>query len=259
VLDSAVPEIRSRTSALRSELDERRRLEQQSQRALDNLQASEAQLQLKRAELAELETRQRLTSREARSNAVRESERALALAEEARDLDGLMDRIDAAAQLRRELAALPGPVLRPANIDANIGAGPNEPEPGPLPSPASTRAPAFQLPVQGRTIRGFGELRDSGLRSNGLVLAPARGAQVVAPGSGRVAFSGPYQGFDRIVIIEHDNGWTSLVTGLGRITAAVGDEVIAGAPLGVAAGNEPTVTMELRRAGELVNPLNYID
>ena len=257
VLDSAVPEIRQRTSALRSELDEGRRLEASAAQALESLRMSEQELQKRRAELAAIETRQRLASREARSSAAREGERALALAEEARDLDGLIDAIDEAAGLRRELAALPGPIMRPRDISAGSGSD-IEPSPTPSSSPTSSRLARFQLPVQGRTVAGFGELRDSGLRSTGLSLAPQPNAQVVAPSSGRIAFAGPYRGFGRIVIIEHPGGWTSLVTGLARVDAEVGDEVIVGAPLGVAGDKGEPLTIELRREGEPVNPLNYL-
>jgi septal ring factor EnvC (AmiA/AmiB activator) len=91
-----------------------------------------------------------------------------------------------------------------------------------------------------------------------LSLAPAPGAQIVAPGAGRIAFAGPYRGYGRIVIIEHDGGWTSLVTGLARTEIAVGQQVIRGAPLGIAgAGSEP-VTLEIRRAGKPVNPLGVL-
>ncbi|MEM8725321.1 MAG: peptidoglycan DD-metalloendopeptidase family protein [Pseudomonadota bacterium] len=267
VLDSAVPQIRERTSALRGELEEGRRLETQAQEALASLRGSEQDLQAKRAELTELETRQRLASREARSNASREGERALALAEEARDLDGLIDRIDDAAALRSELAALPGPLLRPTGLvvpRAGAVAETAASEAGEETDLATSRAndappPAdFQLPVQGRTIVGFGELRDSGLRSTGVSLAPAAGAQVVAPATGRVAFSGPYRGYGRIVIIEHAGGWTSLVTGLDRVDVEVGDTLIGGSPLGVAAREEPAITIELRRGGEPINPLRFL-
>ena len=60
------------------------------------------------------------------------------------------------------------------------------------------------------------------------------------------------------MIIEHPGGWTSLVTGLSRIDAEVGDEVIAGAPLGIADSEEPNIGIELRREGEPVNPLNFL-
>jgi len=255
VLDSAVPEIERRTASLRSELEEGERLERRAARELENLRIGEEELQSRRARLSELETRQRLASREARVDAAREGERALALAEEARDLDGLIVSIGEAAELRRELAALPGPIMRPADISAvpeNMTAS------QPRPTPSSTGPRTFQLPVQGRTLAGFGELRDSGLRSTSLALATAPGAQVVAPGSGRVAFAGPYRGFGRIIIIEHDGGWTSLITGLARTQARVGDAVIAGAPLGVTGRDEANVTFELRRDGEPVNPLNFL-
>lgn len=260
VLDSAVPEIRNRTAALRGELEEGRRLEDQAASALEDLRGSEEELQSRRAQLTALETQQRLASRAARSNAAREGERALALAEEARDLDGLIERLDEAANLRRELAALPGPLLRPIDVGAapsgEVGA--ESTQPSLPPSAASTRIASFQLPAQGRTIAGFGELRESGARSTGLSLLPAAGAQIVAPSAGRIAFAGPYRGFGRIVIIEHPGDWTSLVTGLARIDAEVGDEVIGGAPVGVAGSDGEALTIELRRDGEPVNPLNYL-
>lgn len=255
VLASAVPEIRKRTSALRGELEEQRRIEARAADALANLTQSEQQLRSRRSELAALEARQRVASQEARGAAVREGERALALAEEARDLDGLIGELGKAAQLRRQLAALPGPLMRPTNIAAGVEQNPERP----VASISAGSPPAnFQLPVQGRTIAGFGELRESGLRATGLSLVPAGGAQVVAPSAGRIAFAGPYRGFGRIVIIDHPGGWTSLVTGLARVDPEVGDEVIGGAPLGVAESREPRVTIELRRDGEPVNPLNYL-
>ena len=262
VLDSAVPEIRQRTSALRGELEQGRRLEQRAAEALENLRTREQDLQSRRGELAALEAGQRLASREARSSATRESERALALAEEARDLDGLMGRLDEAASLRRELAAMPGPIRRPADlgsVSANSQAA-NTPEAVPSAVPTADAAPPrdYQLPVQGRTLAGFGERRDSGRRNTGIELAPAPGAQVVAPARGRVAYAGPYRGYGRIVIIEHPGGWTSLVTGMARVNVAVGDDLIGGSPLGVASGKNAAISLELRRDGKAVNPLQFL-
>jgi murein hydrolase activator len=254
VLDSAVPQIRARTAGLRAELDRGRALEADAARALAELRDSEQTLRTRRADLAALENQQRIASRNARGAASREAERALGLAEEARDLDGLVERLDDIAALRRELAALPGPVLRPKDLSAALVA-----DAAPTPSASPSAPPrGFQLPVDGRTLLGFGALRDSGLASTGLVLAPVAGAQVVAPARGRVAFAGAYRGFGRIVIIEHDGGWTSLVTGLARTDVAVGDTVIGGSPVGVAGGREAPVSFELRRDGAPVNPLQYL-
>ena len=91
-------------------------------------------------------------------------------------------------------------------------------------------------------------------------LAAAPGAQVVAPAAGRVAFAGAYRGFGDIVIIDHSGGWTSLVTGLGRLDVRVGDVLVGGAPLGVAGpqGAAKGVTLELRHDGQPVNPLGQM-
>ncbi|MEL7445771.1 MAG: peptidoglycan DD-metalloendopeptidase family protein, partial [Pseudomonadota bacterium] len=256
VLDGAVPEVRQRTSALRQDLDRGRALEREARSALASLRIGENDLQTRRRELQNVEANQRLASRDARAIAARERELALALAEDARDLDGLIGELDNAAKLRRELAALPGPIMRPARPrDSSVPGNPR-----PAASAGATVAPAgFRLPVQGRTIVGFGAPMDSGLRSNGVEIAPAPGAQIVAPAAGRVAFSGPYRGFGRIVIIEHEGGWTSLVTGMEEASVEVGDTLVGGSPLGQAPGSQPVVSIELRRDGEPVNPLEFLD
>lgn len=265
VLDSAVPQIQDRTQTLRTQLEQGRTLERRARRTLVELGRQESELEERRVELAAYETNQRQTSQSARRNALREEERALALAEDVRDLDGLIERLDANAALRQRLAALSGPVLRPQNLGGgNSGDIAAQAEPASSvdegsPTPAQPSAPAdFQLPVQGRTISGFGEERASGLRAKGIALAPQPGAQIVAPAQGRVVFAGPYEGFGRIVIIEHAGGWSSLVTGLGRVDVAVGETIIGGAPLGIADPEGGLIGIELREQGQPVNPLNYL-
>ena len=254
MLDTAVPQIRGKTRGLRSRLAQSRRLRAQALAASEQLRTEQQRLTQRRSELAATESRQRLESRQARGTANREAERALALAEEARDLDALVTELDRAGGLRQRLAALPGPLLRPAQPESAQVAE----APGPAPEPTATAAPApYLLPVTGRTVLGFGAPTDAGA-SGGLTLAPRAGAQVVAPAAGRVAFAGPYRGYGRIVIIAHPNGWTSLVTGLARTDVSVGEQLVAGSPLGIAAQARPEITLELRHAGEPVNPLRFV-
>lgn len=255
VLDGAVPIVRDRTTALRSDLERGLALEREAARALASINASEAELRQRRSGLEELAVQRRLASRTAQADAARERDRALVLAEEARDLDGLVDELTSAALLREQLAALPGPILRPVRPVAAEVLVDREPTSEADAEPITI---SYQLPVQGRIVQGYGEQRSSGLRSNGLTITPSEAAQVVAPAPGRVAFSGPYRGFDRIIIIEHPGGWTSLITGLERTSVEVGESLLAGSPLGNAANSAPSVTIELRRDGEPINPLNFI-
>ena len=256
VLDSTVPQIRRRTARLRGELARQRELEAQARNALGQQRSNERQWRDQRTALAALELQQRNVSRQASSDAMRENTRALVLGEQARDLDSLVGELDRAGALRRELAALPGPIIRPERPGASQVMG----RTAPRPTPTATAPPAgLRLPVLGRTLAGFGATNAAGLASRGITLAPRGGAQVVAPARGRVAFAGPYRGYGQIVIVEHINGWTSLVTGLSKTSVVAGDELLGGSPLGSAAEQNPMVTLELRRAGEPVNPLQYME
>lgn len=253
VLATMLPEVASRTAGLRGDIDRARALRVDAERAVDGLRQEQQALAARRTDLSALETSQRLVARQSAGTADREAERALALSEQARDLGSLADTLAKAGTLRDALAALPGPVMRPDRPEA-AQAFPGES----VGTMAAPRAPAaFLLPVQGRIVAGFGESATAALRSRGITLAPQPGAQVVAPGAGRVAFAGPYRGFGQIVIVDHGQGWTSLVTGLSMLDLAVGQQVVAGSPLGTAPGGRPTITYELRRDGQPVNPLEF--
>jgi len=117
---------------------------------------------------------------------------------------------------------------------------------------------SYRLPAIGNIVTGIGEISDGGVRSRGLTIATQPDAQVVAPADGRIAFAGPYEGYGQILIIEHDAGWTSLLTSLHMISARVGDRVGQGAPVGRAGKREPTVTIELRRSGQPVDIVQLI-
>ncbi len=257
ILASMLPEVERRTASLRAEIARSKALQEQARLAVVQLQAGEAEWRQRRANLAALETRQRLALRAVSGVADREAERALALAERTRDLDGLADDLGKAGALRAELAALPGPVLRPVQpLAAQVG-------PESAATAAATAAggggpEAYALPASGRLVAGFGESPQGLPRSRGIALAVRQGAQAVAPASGRVAFAGPYRGYGSIVIIEHSGGWTSLITGLAQLDARVGDRLVRGSPLGITGAGRPIITLELRRNGVPVNPLEYI-
>ena len=252
VLETMMPEVEKRTAALRAEIERGRALQQRAALTAQALRASQVHLGERRKALAALETRQRLASRTASGLADREAERSLALAEETRDLDALAVELGRAGELRSALARLPGPVIRPARpADAQVAATETL-------APAATRMSGYIVPVAGRLISGFGVSAPGIPVTRGIAFAARPGAQAVAPAAGRVAFAGAYRGYGKIVIIEHAGGWTSLITGLAQLDAQVGDALVAGSPLGTAGPGAPVVTLELRRNGEAVNPLEFM-
>lgn len=252
LLETILPEVERRTASLKVEIERGQAIERRALAATRKLRESEAELKERRQSLVTIETRQRLASWEARGNASRESDRALALAERARDLGDLVEEVGRQGELRAQLERLPGPIMRPPRPEeSQVVAAETV-------SSAATGLAPYVLPVSGRLVAGFGEAGDGGPRSRGISLATRGGAQAVAPAAGRVAFAGPYRGYDNIVIIEHGSGWTSLVTGLARLDTHVGEELVGGSPLGIAGRGDPVVTVELRRDGDPVNPLQYI-
>ncbi|EZP73648.1 Peptidase M23 precursor [Sphingomonas paucimobilis] len=246
VLSQVLPVIRERTAGLRAELERSRALRETAEQAAGALAQSRADLRERQAALRTLETRKRMAERDYQSSAGLESERALALGERARDIADLMDRIETAGDLRERLAQLPGPMLRPA-----------QPHLAPASNAVRERTqggpPPYRLPVVGQLVTGLGEMSESGVRSRGLTIVTQAGALAVAPTGGRVAFAGPYRGYGQIVIIDHGGGWTTLITGLLRLTAEVGDVVRQGDPLGNAGPGRPSITVELRRHGQPVD------
>ncbi|MEN9682365.1 MAG: hypothetical protein RLZZ427_116 [Pseudomonadota bacterium] len=261
VLEAMAPEIARRTSAVRGDIARGRQLHRAIVQANTQLRASETTLAGRRRELAGVAAQQRLAARAASSVADREAERALALAEQARDLSALVVELDKAGTVRAQLAALPGPVLRPAQPGlAQTGEQSSAQIQllSAIPRQPPAVLPGYLLPVGGRIIAGFGDAAPGRSRSRGLSIAALPFAQVVTPGAGRVAFAGPYRGYGVIVIIEHGGGWTSLITGLGQLDARVGQQVLAGSPLGQAGPGHPVLTLELRRGGEAINPLDMI-
>jgi septal ring factor EnvC (AmiA/AmiB activator) len=116
------------------------------------------------------------------------------------------------------------------------------------------------FPARGQVIGRFGQPNDVGVISKGLTIATRRGAQVIAPHDGLVAFSGPFRGYGLLLIIEHGEGYHTLLAGMARIDATVGQRLLAGEPVGLMGQDEakPSLYVELRRQGQPVNPSPWL-
>ena len=246
VLSSMMPIVNARTQGLRADIDAGRKLRADADLALEAVKAGTARLAEQRQRLVKLAATRRLASQRLTQGAISEQDRAIALGEKARDIVELMADVSAAAEVRTALAALPGPLLRPNRPDdARADAA--------FATPAQSARFSYRLPVAGTVITGLGEVSDTGVRARGLTIAARGGALVVAPAAGRVAFAAPFRGFGKIIIIDHGDGWTTLITSLAVLDARVGDTLLEGEPLGRAGDDRPTITIELRRGNAPVD------
>lgn len=223
VVAAIAPQIRARTATLRSGLERANRLETEAARIAVQQRDLQGELLRHRADLAALSAAERLKAQRAAGSADREAERAFAIGEQTRSLSTLARRLEADRSGSETRAPVPK-TLR-----------------------AQDRR-AFRLPVTGRRVEA------DGLRDRKVTFAAPPRAVVVASAAGRVAFAGPYRGYGAIVIVEHSGGLSSLLTGLAAADVAVGQQVIAGSPLGRAGASGSVITLELRRNGQPVDP-----
>lgn len=278
LLGVAVPEIEKRAQALRGELDALAELRADIEDQRAALDARAEDLAAERARLEKIVADKQAIHARLRTEGAEIEAQLEEIAARAEDVEELVAELDKQAA---DLAARPTP--RPGDLQeaALPPAEETPPETDPA-SPGAISAPRPEValaqpddirpfpetpggllsPVRGPIERSYGSHRENGEKIQGLVLAARPSAQVIAPYDGKVAYAGPFRRYGLILIIEHDGRYHTLLAGLERIDAVVGQWVLAGEPVGVMSsreGRNPELYLELRRAGKPVNPLPWIE
>lgn len=114
-------------------------------------------------------------------------------------------------------------------------------------------------PVRGPVITKFHQEMSKGVVSNGIDIKTASNAQVIAPYDGTVIFAGPFKNFANLLIIDHGDGYTSLLSGLAETDAKVGQTLLAGEPVGnMPSDNNAKLHMEIRQNNHPLNPTDWM-
>jgi septal ring factor EnvC (AmiA/AmiB activator) len=120
---------------------------------------------------------------------------------------------------------------------------------------------SLRMPARGRVVRHYGQSAGTEGAAKGINIEARGGAQVVAPYDGQVVYAGPFRRYGQILIIEHGGRYHTLLAGLDRIDAVVGQWLLAGEPVGILSSPQdgnPELYFELRRAGQPINPLPWL-
>lgn len=198
-----------------------------------------AQKAARDAEIAEKKADKERKEREvAQAHAAREAEQKAQA--EAREMELAAQKATRAA----DTAAREAAASRPASSEKSFSQGQGH----------------MPFPARGRIITRYGQANDVGVVNKGLEIATRKGAQVIAPYDGQVVFSGPFRGYGLLLIIEHSEGYHTLLAGMARIDVPVGQRLLSGEPVGVMGQDEakPTLYVEMRRNGQPVNPLPWL-
>jgi septal ring factor EnvC (AmiA/AmiB activator) len=296
LLALAVPELQRRSQSLEADIAGLRELSAEIASRRSRMTALAASLDAGQREIASLLVEKAELQRQTAAEAAAADARSAKLAAEAKDLKDLLDRIAAeqAAQQKaaKERAAqeesakegaaqeqaaqdhaglqgageAPTAASPPSSAPASAQAAP-PPQTAALPQPPAnarafpTKPGSLVTPVAGPIIGRFDQLAASGSKEKGILIQAQPGATVLAPFDGLVVYRGPFRSYGEILIIQHSGGYHSVLAGLGRSDAAVGQWVLAGEPVGMMGSPQDGNTrlyVELRRDGHPIDPAPWL-
>lgn len=239
LLREAVPRLEYSTEGLRRDLMKVASLTTAIRAQYAQIKTMTRRLEQKRKNMDELIGKKSRLQTAFASESARAKSKAENLAKQAGDLKDLLVRLDAESRRQKQ--------MRPAQSGVPMGAF----------MAAKGRIP---YPVKGNIIKKFGDMTDAGSASKGIIIRTRANAQVISPYDGTVLFAGPFRGYGQLVIIEHGDGYHTLLAGLGRLDTAVGQSLLAGEPVGImVAQTQPTLYIELRKNGQPINPAGFMN
>jgi septal ring factor EnvC (AmiA/AmiB activator) len=263
LLGSVVPELRARAARLAGDLGELIALHNTIAGERDRLAADRDRLKNDQAHLAALIDERQRQQAGIEKDMEAESARAVALARQVDDLQGLIARMEQEIKSAARAAAT-----------ATLQGGAGKSDPAGLKNPGRTSpAIAFasakgllKLPVNGTKIRDFGASDGAGGIERGISLATRPAAQITTPCDGWVVYAGPFRSYGQLLILNAGGGYHVLIAGMERISVGIGQFVLAGEPVATmgatsqvasilaANASQPVLYVEFRKDGTPIDP-----
>lgn len=232
LLGTIAPDLQDQAAELTARLDKLQKLEAAIRTRKEDVASEIARLNSQRGDLGQLVEQKRALISKGNADLEAERKRTTELAEKAKSLKQLLDRLaedrqkaeaaaSAAEQERKRKEAL----LRQPTLAFGDARG------------------KLSLPAQGQVLLRFGEPDALGRETQGTMIATLAGAQVTAPADGKVEFAGSFRSYGQMVILNPGGGYRVLLAGMDRLTANVGEFLRAGEPVGEMGGGPASVTL----------------
>lgn len=194
----------------------------------------------------------------------KERERLRIFAETAISLEDLIKKIASEIILREEAAITAQQGLRDKPNHKHIFV-PTASISTPRSSLSFARAKGnIALPARGSINQIYNQLLPTGQRAKGIIINTHSGAPVVAPHDGHIVFSGIFRSYGQLLIIDHGEGYHTLLSGMKNINGIVGQSILKGEPVGqmsiekFSSDSNHKLYVELRQKGKPINPMLWI-
>ncbi|WP_407331645.1 peptidoglycan DD-metalloendopeptidase family protein [Enterovibrio sp. 27052020O] len=120
----------------------------------------------------------------------------------------------------------------------------------------------LQWPVRGKVLHSYGSPQSGQLRWNGMVISAKEGAEVKAAHDGTVVLSNWLRGYGLMVVVDHGKGDMSFYGYNQALLRNVGDTVKAGDPVALVGNSGGQASsglyFEIRRKGNATNPSPWL-
>src|SRR5215208_586901 len=270
LLGAVLPELRSETEALATDLGELVRLKEAIAKDRSSLSGEAAALRAEQDRLAALMEARQDQLAEAERTVGSERERASELARQAGSLKELIERMEkevAGAHRAADQARKADEAQARESRERFAQAAFRDPARLAPKVPFSEARGLLPRPVGGEVNRDFGAADGYGGVTRGISITTRPKAVVVSPADGWVAFAGPFRSYGRLLIINAGGGYYLLLAGMDQINVEVGQFVLAGEPVAImgeaslispASGavetNDPVLYVEIRKDGGPIDP-----
>ncbi|MDP5206741.1 peptidoglycan DD-metalloendopeptidase family protein [Alishewanella sp. SMS9] len=120
----------------------------------------------------------------------------------------------------------------------------------------------FPWPLKGQLLQRFGQNRQGGMPSRGILIRGINGSNVQAIADGRVIYADWLKGYGWVIVLDHGAGFMSLYGHNQNLLKQPGAQVTSGeaiALVGASGGQaDAGLYFEIREKGEAVNPLSWL-
>lgn len=117
-------------------------------------------------------------------------------------------------------------------------------------------------PVTGSLLQRFGENRQGGISSRGILIQAKEGGDVTAIADGQVIYADWLKGYGWVIVLDHGAGFMSLYGHNQNLLKQPGTTITAGETIALAgmSGGQASAGLyfEIRNKGEAVNPLQWL-
>ncbi|MCF6215349.1 MAG: peptidoglycan DD-metalloendopeptidase family protein [Emcibacter sp.] len=279
LLKTLQPELQKRAKIIRQDMSEILVVREKITLEREALAGLLAALTSEQIDMNELLMKRRSKQNDLRQATRQERQKLKQFAAKAETLQELIAKIEQEAAIREKAAIAAAKRLaeKPRNKTRPRTAGLKmDPRPKGLMNSRATFQAAkgtMPLPARGSIRRIFGVKTPEGQSSEGITIHTRPQATVISPHEGRVVFAGKFRSYGQLLIISHGPEYHTLLAGITRLDAEVGQWVLKGEPIGQMATSPTNINtansseqmsagqnlyVELRRKGKPINPLPWI-